>query len=210
MPAQAGTQVTSPHGYRRHEATSAPHNAHAFAARCLDSRLRGNDVDLRAEPRRSAAPTAGRPSTSLPAVMPSTQGEALASAWSRNRPPAQTGARLSRKVRTLTWRRGPRASRLAQSDAARLGAVDNAAAPLLGFDLRDGPGAVCLQAARVKRERGARSYGLYPAAAPATVSGERRSTSHCRQRREGRATRQSREPGDLPARVAHQLRGARG
>ena len=62
---------------------------------------------------------------------------------------------------------------------------------------------------RVKRERGARAYLLKAAAAPATVSGERRPSCHCRATGgKAEAMRMSREPGDLPAPVAHHLRGA--
>ena len=52
--------------------------------------------------------------------------------------------------------------------------------------------------------------GLKSAAAPATVSGERRPQCHCRATGgKAEVTRPSREPGDLPARVAHLSRGAR-
>ena len=64
---------------------------------------------------------------------------------------------------------------------------------------------------RRKRERGARAYLLKAAAAPATVSGERRPSCHCRATGgKAEAMRMSREPGDLPAPVAHHPRGARG
>jgi len=58
---------------------------------------------------------------------------------------------------------------------------------------------------------------LQAAAAPATVSGEHRPKSHCRLSYAGgkaeamrNMPRESREPGDLPTRVAHHPRGACG
>jgi len=76
--------------------------------------------------------------------------------------------------------------------------------------MRDGLAGPKLGSAREKGTRCEVSSGLKAAAAPATVSGEHRPRSHCREiGGKVAAMRPSREPGDLPARVAHRLRGAR-